>query len=82
MFHSYRDLTTARKEKQNSMPLLGAEQGVCVCVCVGGGVIVPSQMCDLVTGILMTYILTQIPRGSESYQNKIYDWGSSLVPFR
>ena len=27
VFHSYRNLTIARKEKQNSMPLLGAEQG-------------------------------------------------------
>lgn len=32
----------------------------------GGGVIVPSLMCDFVTGILMTYILTQLPTGSES----------------
>ena len=47
----------------------------------GGGVIVPSLLCDFVTSILIA-ILAQIPRGSESYQNKIYDWGSSLVPFR
>ena len=26
----------------------------------------PSLMCDFVTGILMTYILTQLPTGSES----------------
>lgn len=66
------EIRTKRIGKCSIWPLLEKKSKVkCLCSALmateqGGGGIVPSLMCDFVTGILMTYILTQLPTGSES----------------